>query len=916
MGKQNCQAYTRIFFLTFIFSLLGWFQYGSLKDGLVVGFLTFITQLISNGSSGLPFIGPVIYWFVVEGIVIPNILNQFEIDPSWITSSILWIGFILSIFGNFLTLKFILRDRHHLFAYFDDIDEDQHRKIIDAEQKGDLQTLLNTLKGKKNIRNIDEPDESRLINYVSKKMGASHLAARNCNDIGHIYSVMGNYDEALAWYQKALSLFEQLNELNEIGIIHNNIGHIYQAQYKFELSRLSLEKSLAILQKTNNLQGMSAVCNNMGRLRRAMGDYDDALDLFLEALRLKEIDGEQASIAISCNYIGETYYFKDALEEGQLAQSRDWYMRGLDVLKKVKRPDIELKLHVNLGNLYAFNQRNHELVRFGKNAYAVKYVNGQTITVQRRTIVPHINLRHATLAYQYYQRGIDLIEQVRTYIGTEENRISYLTDKEDVYVSMVLVCLSLERFAEAFTYMERSKSRTLVDMLASDRPHLNRKKRDLLYSAFRDNFDDTLFVRKNELESHIASLNRQCEFPRYSKIQQDVAIELEKCMSELAKINLEIKSSAFESITLKVVPSIDFEVLHKQIKEGAADTGERPLLVNYFIAKDEIIIFLLPAYNGPPTLTTFRVRWPQTERRTWIENFFYKFERRSQATQKDLSALYKILINPWFEAIQSWSNQPTLLHFSAHGELHALPLHAAYDDSRQRFLIEDYPIAYTPATSLLHFWQTHEKRNGVNGTSAMIFGNPTKDLPGAEKEAKAVAEFWQTKPYLQESAQRDYLLEIDSSRNIGVLHLACHGIFRSDQPILSHLLFADNISLDLNDIMSLELDQVKLVVLSACKSAISERRAGDELIGLTRSFLYAGTPSVIASLWNVNDQSTSKVMVSFYNYWNSGTESKARALQKAQIDYINRSKQMPEEEAYRHFHPYYWAPFILVGDWL
>lgn len=811
-----------------------------------------------------------------------------------------------------------MRDRRYLFAYMVDSNKARHRKIIHAEQKGDLQTLLNTLKGKQTIRNIDKPDENKLINYIEKKMGSSHLVARDCNDIGYIYNIMGDYDESLVWYQKALSIFEGLNELNEIGIIHNNIGHVYQAQNKYEQSRLSLGKALIIFEKTHSLNGVSAVCNNMGRLLRTMGAYDDALELFLKALHLKEIDGEKAGIAISCNYIGETYYLKNSLEEGQLTQSHDWYMRGLDTLKEVKRPDIELKLHINLGNLYAFNQRDNELVQLAINAYAVKQVNRQTVKVQHRTTVPHTNLRRAELAHQYYQRGIKLLEQVRFHIGTEENRISYLTDKEDVYVSMVLVCLSLKRFTEAFTYMERSKSRTLLDMLASDRPrpHLKQKKMYPLHSTSRDNFDDTLFARKNELESHIASLNRQWEFSRYSKTQQSIAGELEKCMSDLAKINLEIKSSAYESITLKVVPSIDFEVLYKQVQDGTSDTGERPLLVNYFIARDEIIIFLLPAYNGPSPLTTFRVHWPQTERRTWIENFFNKFERRSRATHKDLSTLHKILINPWFEAIQAWSDLPTLLHFSAHGELHALPLHAAYNDACKRFLIEDYPIAYTPAASLLHFWQTSEKRKGVNGTSALIFGNPTKDLPDAEKEAKVVAEFWQTKPYLRELAQREYLLEIDSSRNISVIHLACHGVFRSDQPIHSHLLFADYAPLDLNDIMSLELEQVKLVVLSACMSAASERRAGDELIGLTRSFLYAGTPSVIASLWNVNDQSTSEVMVSFYNYWHNGSESKARALQKAQIEYINRSKQMSEEEFYRHFHPYYWAPFVLVGDWL
>jgi len=142
-----------------------------------------------------------------------------------------------------------------------------------------------------------------------------------------------------------------------------------------------------------------------------------------------------------------------------------------------------------------------------------------------------------------------------------------------------------------------------------------------------------------------------------------------------------------------------------------------------------------------------------------------------------------------------------------------------------------------------------------------------------------------------------------------VIHIASHGEFNDRQPLQSGLLLAkDNENdgnLQVHEIFGMDLRNANLVTLSACETALSKIQGGDDLVGLSRGFIYAGTPSLLATLWKVDDQSTAILMEHFYRNWQKGM-SKAEALRQAQI----ALKTMPQYK-----HPFYWAPFVMIGDW-
>ena len=250
------------------------------------------------------------------------------------------------------------------------------------------------------------------------------------------------------------------------------------------------------------------------------------------------------------------------------------------------------------------------------------------------------------------------------------------------------------------------------------------------------------------------------------------------------------------------------------------------------------------------------------------------------------------------------------------------------------FLIEEYDIFYAPSASVLKF--VLEKRKEASG-KVLAFGNPELenkdlDLPYAEEEVKRIKESYpDTSIYINEKATEEKAKQL--SGDYEIIHFASHGELSPQSPLFSCIKMAkdkdEDGRLEVHEIFNLDLEDTSLVTLSACQTGLGKLSKGDELIGLTRGFIYAGTPSVVASLWSVNDQSTSDLMSLFYK--NLKTHSKVESLRMAQLEMINGEAgrgivrgvggitasvggEQPQTTV-NGSHPYFWAPFILLGDW-
>lgn len=432
----------------------------------------------------------------------------------------------------------------------------------------------------------------------------------------------------------------------------------------------------------------------------------------------------------------------------------------------------------------------------------------------------------------------------------------------------------------------------------------------------------------------------------------------------------------------------------------SGDSARPVVLAEYFMTEQAVFVFIGRSDLDAPRIIELGI--PLSEIRRSIREWFGGASGESilHTAPEEWQSRFGALVQP----VLDWASEGDLVWISPYDILHYFPFHAVQIDGR--YLIERNPFCYTPSASVMSYCRN--KRRGRRET-ALVIGDSLGDLGHAREEAFMVASLFGAKPLLGDRATKAGVEAglRDAPKGIDVLHFACHGYFDASKPLGSGIVLAAdrNIRLRPEDTqtrltaaevfgMTLAAD---LVTLSACKSGINELQPGDELMGLTRAFLFAGTPSVVVSLWSVDDLSTSLLMRRFYECLLEPSErgrlrSKAEALQEAQtyvkeltardiVDFCDRrlaelegttevetsivlrmdrakilaaagdlaaaeasyeraeaemrllgvrvtspvrgafqreldeSSHLSPDTLKPFAHPYYWAPFILVGDW-
>jgi len=242
-----------------------------------------------------------------------------------------------------------------------------------------------------------------------------------------------------------------------------------------------------------------------------------------------------------------------------------------------------------------------------------------------------------------------------------------------------------------------------------------------------------------------------------------------------------------------------------------------------------------------------------------------------------------------------------------HGELHYVPFAALRDAKSGRHLIDDHTLTGLPSASTLRFLRA--KETPMLGR-ALVLGNPEAglaQLPGGAREANAVARAFGTTAHLGAGATEELVHRLHG--DVDLLHIAAHGLYDPEQPLLSRVMLAPDAThdgkLEVQEILSgVDLTGVNLVVLSACRTASGKRGGGDDVVGLTRAMLYAGSPAVISTLWDIDDDAAALLMEHLYGRLRAGAPA-ADALRDAQL-------ALARSEAYAD--PVHWAAFTLTGD--
>ncbi|TRZ75247.1 MAG: CHAT domain-containing protein [Deltaproteobacteria bacterium] len=472
------------------------------------------------------------------------------------------------------------------------------------------------------------------------------------------------------------------------------------------------------------------------------------------------------------------------------------------------------------------------------------------------------------VAEDMLKKAVDVIEKQRSSINTEAGRIGFVGDKQAAYAELTALLLADGRYAEAFAYVERAKARALVDLLASQK---NINVRNGPIEQIK-----TTLAQLDTIEDNLAVV-AQVEDKEKQNKSRALVLALRKDLQEKAP-----ELAALVSVTTPATAEIQRKI-----------SPEETLLEYYSTGKDWYVFILTSGSITAQKLAIIDLERDIEALRNTIT------DRNSAGYTQSTQALYRKLFAPITPVVKTKK-----LIIVPHGALHYLPFSALSDG--KEYLIDRFSIRTLPSASVLIFLQVRAK-NTEAGT-ALIFGNPKLgdpkyDLKYAQDEALAIGKILPKSKVLLRADATETILKTDGSK-YSFIHMAAHGNFDPDRPLNSALLLArdrDNDGLlRAGDLYNLSLN-ADLVTLSACETALGKVTTGDDVVGFTRGFLYAGARSLVSSLWQVDDQATRDLMLNFYT--NLSKMSKDEALRRAQL---NVKRQYP--------HPFYWAAFLLIGN--
>lgn len=486
------------------------------------------------------------------------------------------------------------------------------------------------------------------------------------------------------------------------------------------------------------------------------------------------------------------------------------------------------------------------------------------IALYDRGVIAH-KQGDAELALKYYVQAIDIIEVQRSTINTEASKIGFVGNKENLYLDTVALLIEMKRYDEAFVYAERAKARALVDTLAS-KQNLGTNKRIKNTSQILSSIQDA--------EIQLANT----DFANEGKQRAASRAFLRKKQQSLINTQPELAS-------LVTVTAPDLGELQALLP--ADET-----LLEYYGDNENLYVFILNRRGvGAVKLDAKNLAADISDFRATLSN------PQDGAYRRNANSLYRRLISPVEARIKT--NNVTIV---PHGTLHYLPFNALM--ANNEFLIDRYNLRVLPSASVMKFLNKNSAvPNDLLALGNPDVGDPKLDLPGAQLEAVAVARtFKRTELLLRKKATETAVKT--RGGEFKRIHFASHGLFDSEKPLSSGLLLAADIDNDglltVGELYDLDLN-ADLITLSACETALGTVANGDDVVGFTRGFLYAGANSIVSSLWKVDDAATNQLMQSFYT--NMKRQDKRSSLRMAQLN-IKKSRQ----------HPYYWAAFQLTGS--
>jgi tetratricopeptide (TPR) repeat protein len=697
---------------------------------------------------------------------------------------------------------------------------------------------------------------------------------------GIIYNDIGNYDKALEYLQKALALDQAVFgpayvaiDLNNIGTNQRKRGLLSGNRQDFIQALGYYEKAYALIEGGKDVRTRIRILNNLGTVATDLGRYPEALAKFDLSLKLAGQAGDSETMGFILNNVGIVYY-----DLGDYETSTKYFQKAVDLGIKVDSGRILWEAFLDLANSTKKLGRSEE-------------------------------------ALASYRSSIAVIENVRSTLGLEELKASYLgTNKRiEAYYSLIDLLAGLHKAApdkgydaEAFACLEKAKARAFLDSLEVAQVSLSRA------------VDAKLANEENRINGGIAALYKKLLTPDLAPAQKmEIADRLGKAEAEYEKFKRTVRAADPVYADLKYPEIITAADARKALLD------RETAVLAYAVGRES-------SYGFALTKGALRI-FPLAPRKDLLPKVAGYLRAVSDKDPHDFSGgreLYAELVAP-----AGLGPEIKRLIVIPDDALAYLPFDALRTGDGT-WLVERYAVSYAPSLSSLREIRKRNARRTVKPAKDLLaFGDPFYGKRESAREAapsqdyfspssvlprlatsatevqKAAAIFpaKRTDVFLRERASEPTLKSINLE-DYRIIHFAAHGQINDLNPMSSAIILAQNPDspedgyLQMREIYGLRM-QADLIVLSACQSGRGPLIRGEGIEGLSRAFFYAGASAVMMSLWEVDDRVGARFMEKFYDFLGRG-DSIVDAQRKAKLALIAGQDAR---------HPYYWANIIVSG---
>ncbi|MBI2839937.1 MAG: CHAT domain-containing protein [Acidobacteria bacterium] len=716
---------------------------------------------------------------------------------------------------------------------------------------------------------------------IREKLGDSMNAAAAATNLGLAHYWRGDYAEALQAYAEALETYRRAGHRQAEATLLNDIGAVHLRVSDTALAREKLEEALAIRRQLGNPREIADSLDNIASIYRDRGDLRSALDGHQEALAMYRKAGDRHGEAGALHNLGESH-----AASGQQVTAYADFGEALRIRREIgDRQGIAATL-LSAGRLrYQDHKPQAALTDLVESVQIAESLSDLPTLWEGNYLIGkiHNDIGKADEAIRFYEKSVETIQRIRVSadaLSVEPEQ--FLSDKSKVFEELVDLLLSRHREKDALRYVQLGQSGELLELYnrARSRPASEEERQvQSVQSGLQAN--EFALVRSIQEEQSRGA-------PDQEKITR-IEAELDAARIRLAAFVDELEASPqFDSLTIR---PMELERIQKYLTPGT-------MIIAPMMLPERLVTFVVT-----PDLVTYRTADVRAEVVAAEISRLRKYA--SRPSRKDTGAttflpaarrLYDWIISP----VERDLHSVRVLMVSPTSRLRYVPFQALFDG--KQFLVEKFRIVNLTSLGALEVGRSQSR-----GTPHVLaFGNPDGSLPEADVEVRAIAEIVPgTKGLLHEHATKAALRS--EVRGHDVVHMATHGVLDADLPTLSYILFADKEGmpgrLGYSEIPALDFRSCRLVVLSACETALGARSEGGEISGLAYQFQRAGASAIVATLWLVSDEATARLMRVFYEKLVKGA-SASTALQEAQLS-VRRDPATS--------HPFFWAPFIILG---